>query len=172
MWDALKLRWCFVSYFVAAVGLCMPTPAAAQNLGDVVRESGTEWLIGDWSEIGNASTNVGFHWELDRHAIVVKFASGNTKAFGLITYRTKENTVHYVSADNRGASGKGRWVMTDGHPTLFYEQTATSGKVTSAGFVHKKVDDTTMIIEVYELTEDGELEPSPLASPKFRRGSS
>jgi hypothetical protein len=139
------------------------------ELGEVAEQSHAEWLIGNWKEVGNESTTIGFTWELDKHAIVVQFTSGATNARGLITYRASANRVDYVAADNQGATGTGRWVLTNGHPTLLYEQTAANGKKTKAGFVHKKIDDKTMVIEVYELTDRGELSSQPLVSPRFTR---
>lgn len=144
----------------------------AQTLGDVIKEAKGDWLIGDWVEQGDESTAVSFRWDLDRHAIVVVFKSRLTKARGMITYAAKENKVRYLSADNRGATGTGRWRLRECDPTLLYEQVSRSGKVTKAGFVHKRVDDKTMVIDVYELTDKGELNATPSASPKFVRRTS
>ena len=147
----------------------------AQKLGDVVEESKAEWLIGTWGEVRadedaeDSQTTVTFEWQLDRHSILVKFESASTKACGLVTFRAHENKVLYVAADNHGATGSGEWTLNDGHPTLLYKQVSESGKETKAGFVHKKVDEKTMLIEIYELDEHGELTGVPLALPRFER---
>ena len=158
----------FLSFLTLTATMTCGT-LCGQTLGEVVAESNADWLIGEWAEFENASTNVAFKWLLDKHVIVVSFESDSTKMHGLITFRVSENKVLYVAADNRGATGSGEWLLTDKHPTLFYKQISDSGKETSAGFVHKKIDDKTMVIAIYELNKGGKLSGEPLASPKFVR---
>lgn len=157
------------TYFRVFAALLFCSSVSANKLGDIVDESNAGWLIGAWSEHENATTQVTFEWQLDKHSIVVKFDSDSTKARGLITFRAHDNKVLYVAADNRGATGSGEWTLSDGHPTLLYKQVSGSGQETNAGFRHKKVDEKTMIIEIYELDKDGQLTGMPIASPQFVR---
>jgi hypothetical protein len=143
--------------------------AHGKNLGGVVAESEAEWLIGHWSASDNAGVAVSFEWTLDKHVILVSFSSGDTQARGMITYRAGKEDILYVSADNKGGTGTGHWSIHNGHPTLFYEHHKPDGDVTKAGFLHKRVDDDTLSIEIYEIDDAGELASSPIAAPRFAR---
>lgn len=143
--------------------------AHGKNLGGVVAEAEADWLLGQWSANDGTEVSVSFEWTLDKHVILVRFSSGDTQARGMITYRAAKEEVLYVSADNKGATGSGHWSLRTGHPTLFYEHHKPDGEITKAGFLHRKVDDNTLVIEIYEINDAGELASSPIAAPQFAR---
>ncbi len=143
--------------------------ANAKNLGEAVAEAGAEWIIGQWSAADNEGVSVSFEWALDKHVILVSFSSGETKARGMITFRAAREEILYVSADNRGATGAGHWSLRDGHPTLFYEHFKQGGETIKAGFVHKRVDENTLTIEIHEINDTGDLASTLIAAHRFVR---
>ncbi len=159
----------FVSVVAILASSALWSGVQAQTMGDIVAEAGVEWLIGNWVEEGRPSTRVTFEWLLDKHAISVGFDADSVKARGIIIYRAHTNEVLYFAADNGGATGEGEWILRSGHPTLLYKQIRKNGNENNAGFVHKRIDDNTMLIEVYELDDEGEISGTPLSSPKFVR---
>jgi len=153
---------------ISSLGLAS-TPVHAEKLSDVIASQGADWLIGQWKDASSDGASVSFAWTLDKHVISVRFSSGTTHAHGMIVYRKTDDSIQYVSADNRGATGTGHWTTVDGHPTLIYEHHRPDGKTIKAAFMHRRIDDDTMSIGIYQIVDSGQLAPSPVAEPRFTR---
>ena len=90
--------------------------AAAENLGDVLRESGWDRIIGTWvdAETKGARNKTTYAWRFkDRVIEIVSWDSwnGEKESVSLIGYNPKTGDVFNLSADSQGASSLGRWTL-------------------------------------------------------------
>ena len=150
---------------------CGTQAAAQQSLGEVVAESGFEWMVGKWM----AETNDGqelqvvFKWELDKHVISVHFKGPQFEYRGIILYKAAEEQVVQVGADDQGGSARGTWEPDGDRVMLKQERTGGYGETIRMGLAQSKVDDNTMRWEIYELYSDGELATAPNFTIDYKR---
>ena len=151
--------------------VCGTQAAAQQSLGELVAESGFEWMGGKWL----AETDDGqelqlvFKWELDKHVISVHFKGPEFEYRGIILYKAVEELVVQVGADDQGGSTRGTWEPDGDRAILKHERTGVYGETNRMGIAQSKVDDNTMKWEIYELYSDGELGAAPNFTIEFKR---
>jgi len=151
--------------------VCGTQAAAQQSLGDLLAESGFEWMSGKWL----AETDDGqelqlvFKWELDGHVISVHFKSPEFEYRGIILYKAAEEQVVQVGADDQSGSARGTWVPDGDRAILKHERTGAWGETERMGIAQSKVDDNTMRWEIYELYSDGQLAVAPNFTIEFNR---
>ena len=145
--------------------------AAQQNLRDLAKEYGADWLAGRWTATTDDGTEIQlvYRWELEGHLVTVDFKMGDFASRGMIFYVPGEEKATSVSVDNRGGSSKGAWEEQDGKLISKSERVDAEGNVQKSAVVYTKVDAKTIKIALYGLDEDGELNDEPWGSMDFKR---
>lgn len=98
--------------------------AAAETLGDVLRESGWDRIIGTWvdAETKGARNKTTYAWRFkDRVIEITSWDSwdGEKESVSLIGLNPRTGDVFNLSADSQGASSLGRWTVgKDGEAIL------------------------------------------------------
>ncbi|HCN09636.1 MAG TPA: hypothetical protein DIT01_17050 [Lentisphaeria bacterium] len=98
--------------------------AAAENLGDVLRESGWDRIIGTWvdAETKGSRNKTTYAWRFkDRVIEITSWDSwdGEKESVSLIGLNPRTGDVFNLSADSQGASSLGRWTVgKDGEAIL------------------------------------------------------
>ena len=90
--------------------------AAAENLGDVLRESGWDRIIGTWvdAKTKGAKNKTTYAWRFkDRVIEITNWDNwdGEKESVSLIGLNPRTGDVFNVSADSQGASSLGRWTI-------------------------------------------------------------
>lgn len=139
--------------FLAAVTLATATLLAASPLSDLVDQAGATWMLGQWAS-ADGQVKVTYEWHLDQHAIAVKFTAAERSAEGMMALKPGSGEVHYVAVDNSGAVTTGRWIESNGNPTLQATRHADSGE-SKILVEHRKADDQTMKVTIHRQNDDG-----------------
>jgi hypothetical protein len=158
--------------FAAAIIVITTTGVnAQQKLGDLVSESGFDWLLGKWEAMTNEGEKVEleYKWELDKHLIIMKFKVPDNEFHAMIYYIPTEDQVVQVTVDKKGGTGKGIWEPQGDKAILKHEHTDADWQTTKLGIVHSKVDNNTMKWEIHELYDSGELSDYPNMTVELKR---
>ena len=85
----------------------------AKNLGDALRDSKWDGIIGTWidPETKGRNNGISFVWQVKDHAILAKGAAFGTQSVALIGRNAKDGTVFHVGADDKGSSVLGKWTF-------------------------------------------------------------
>jgi len=156
----------------AAVLVILSTGARAQqNLGDIVKEYGFDWMLGKWVATTSKGSKIQafYKWELNKHLITMSFKSGDFEGRGMIVYVPSEDKVIQVGADNKGGIAKGLWDAEGDKAIAKLEYTPANGQTSRMAAVHSKVDAKTMKVEFYKMDSDGQLAEKPSDTLEYKR---
>lgn len=144
---------------------------AQQSLRDLTQEYGGGWLIGRWAATTNDGTEIllVYRWVLDGHAIIVDMKMGEYASHGMIYYVPDDEKATAISVDNRGGRAKGTWVAQDDKLISKSERIDAEGNAQKSGAVYSKVDNKTIKIALYGLSQYDELNDEPWFSMDFKR---
>ena len=92
----------------------------AKNLGDALRDSKWDGIIGTWidPETKGRNNGISFVWQVKDHAILAKGAAFGTQSVALIGRNAKDGTVFHVGADDKGSSVLGKWTFKNDDAVL------------------------------------------------------
>ena len=160
-------------FLVAAVGLiiCGSAASAQENLGSLMEQSGSEWLVGKWAgeSPDGQEYMMEYKWELKPHVLSVHFKGLGFEYHGIIFYKADTEEVVQIGVDSNGGTGKGTWLAEYGKAMMKSEHTGEYGEVSRMGFVYSNVDASTMKLELYGLDEYGALGDDPGMTLEFKR---
>lgn len=158
---------------VLAAGLLVCTSAAPaqEKLGELVTEGGFDWMIGEWTATTDSGDKIElvWKWELDKHMLSVHLKWPNYEYRGMIYYVPADEKIIQVGADNKGGSGKGLWEANGAKAVNKYEHTDTDGQVRKMGMVHSQAGNDAMKVEIYEISDTGQLGQSPVFTTEYKR---
>ena len=157
---------------VAAIFVILADGASAQQkLGDLVTESGFDWMIGEWVATTDEGGKIhsSYRWELNKNLITMGFKVGDFEGRGMIYYVPAENKVVQVNVDNRGGIAKGIWDADGDKAVVRLEYKPAEGEIRRMASVLSKVDANTMKEEFYTMDSDGQLAEEPLGTYEYKR---
>ena len=96
------------------------TTSYAKTLGDTLRESKWDGIIGTWvdPETKGRNKKVAYAWKVKDHAILATGAAFGTNSVAIMGRNAKDGTVFHVGADSKGTSVLGKWEFKDGNAIL------------------------------------------------------
>jgi hypothetical protein len=164
-----KAAWIFLA---AAIGLTICNSAAsAQNLGSLMQESGSDWLVGKW--VGESPEGqkyqIEYKWEIKPHVLSIHFKGFDFEYHGIIFYKPAEEQVVQIGVDSNGGNGKGVWDAEYGKAIFRSEHTGEDGEISRMGFIYSKVDDNSMKSDLYQMDENGKLSENPGMTLEYKR---
>ena len=92
----------------------------AKTLGDVLKESKWDGIIGTWvdPETKGQNMKVTYAWKVKDHAILVTGTAFGTNSVAIMGRNAKDGTVFHVGADSKGTSVLGKWDFKTETPSL------------------------------------------------------
>jgi hypothetical protein len=157
---------------LAIVLLPAMTAIAAEpnNIGNILKENGFDWLIGKWAAISDANQKIEIEFELeaDGYAISIEAETGNNKHAGIVYYSPVKNIILYTGVDNAGRVFAGPWEIKGDKLVINLEQTKPDGSVTNFLRYLSKVDAETMKSVTYSVA-DGKRSEEPIGTLVFKR---
>ena len=136
---------------LAAVFTLGSTPAFAyDNLGNVLRESGWDRIIGTWVDATTrgAKSRSTYSWRFKNQVIETTSQEGRKKSLSLMGHKPKKGEVFHVSVDDQGGSSIGRWTFEQDEATLELLYTTGTGDEGALQIRLRFEDDDTMIVIV------------------------
>ena len=159
--------------FVLAAGLlvCASGAAAQERLGDFVTEGGFDWMIGEWTAATDQGDKIDlvWKWELDKHMLSVHLKWPNYEYRGMIYYIPAEEKILQIGVDSKGGNGKGLWEANGSKAVNKYEHTDADGQIHKMGMIHSQAGNDTMKMEIYEISDTGQLGESPVLTTEYKR---
>jgi hypothetical protein len=141
-------RCCAVLAAVLTIGSVRCT--AATNLGDVLRESGWDRVVGTWIDVetrGVKSTRT-FAWRFKDRVLEITARDGNKETVSLMGFNAKTSEVFNLSVDNQGASSLGRWTFEEDQAMLELKFVTGRGQEGALRVTYTLEDEHTMIVTV------------------------
>ena len=101
----------------------------AKTLGDVLKESKWDGIIGTWVDPETKGRNAKstYAWKVKDHAILATGSFYGTNSVAIMGRNAKDGTVFHAGTDNKGTSVLGKWELEEGVAIL------TLGFVTGEG---------------------------------------
>ena len=134
-----------------------------QSLSELVRESGGEWMIGNWEGATDDGTTLthSFAWDLDKQVVIMRGKAGDMQYMGVTALDPVSKEPRYVGFDSRGTVSKGTWSEDSGTLVLKLEsESAESGK-RKMGISFKKSGDGGLEIGLHRVDDNGAVAQPP-----------
>ncbi|MGD0573228.1 MAG: hypothetical protein ABSB11_09460 [Sedimentisphaerales bacterium] len=166
-----KGKSCLLLTLAIVLSLTMMTFAAEpNNIGDILKGNGFDWLFGKWAAITDANQKIEaeFELEVNGYAISIVANTESNEHVGLAYYSPTKKTILYSGVDNAGRVFAGPWEIKGNELVINLEQTKLDGSVTSFLRYLSKVDADTMKSVTYSVV-DGKRSEEPIGSLVFKR---
>ena len=126
----------------------------AKTLGDTLRESKWDGIIGTWvdPETKGQNAKVTYAWKVKDHAILVTGTAFGTNNVAIMGRNAKDGTVFHVGADDKGTSVLGKWEFKDGNAILELGFVTGEGVEGVMKIRYTKKDENTLIVSLEGLS--------------------
>ena len=126
----------------------------AKNLGDVLKESKWDGIIGTWvdPETKGRNKKVAYAWKVKDHAILATGTASGTNSVAIMGRNAKDGTVFHVGADNKGTSVLGKWTFKSGVAVLELAFVTGDGVEGVMKIRYTKKDENTLIVSLEGLS--------------------
>lgn len=116
------------------------------NLGDALRESGWDFLIGTWvdAETQGKINTTRYMWRFEDQVIETTTKESDKEIVSLMGRNPKNEEIYHVSADDKGGSSLGRWKFMEDKATLEVLFITGDKQEGSAQITYTRIDDDTM----------------------------
>ena len=140
----------YCALLITAVVFISVPAVAADNLGEILRESGCERLIGTWVDADTKGdrNKVSYSWRFNDKVIEIVLQEKDGASVSLMAYNPKTAEVFHVSADNQGGSSTGKWTFADGVAILELLFVTGDKQEGSLRIQNKFEDDDTMAVTI------------------------
>jgi hypothetical protein len=126
----------------------------AKTLGDALRESKWDGIIGTWvdPETKGRNNKVSYAWKVKDHAILATGTAFGTNSVAIMGRNAKDGTVFHVGADDKGTSVLGKWMFKDDNAVLELGFVTGEGVEGVMKIRYTKKDDSTLIVSLVGLS--------------------
>ena len=126
----------------------------AKTLGDTLRESKWDGIIGTWvdPETKGRNNKVSYAWKVKDHAILATGTAFGTNSVAIMGRNAKDGTVFHVGADDKGTSVLGKWTFKDGTAVLELGFVTGEGLEGAMKIRYTKKDENTLTVSLEGLT--------------------
>ena len=154
----MKISYCKTKFATLAAILLMlgGVTGYAETLGDVLRESKWDGIIGTWvdSETKGQNKKVTYAWKVKDHAILVTGTAFGTNSVALMGRNAKDGTLFHVGTDNKGTSVLGKWELKEGEVTLALGFVSGEGAEGTMLIRYTMKNEKTLIVSIEGLTPE------------------
>ena len=126
----------------------------AKTLGDTLRESKWDRIIGTWvdPETKGQNRKVTYTWKVKDHAILATSAAFGTNSVAIMGRNAKDGTLFHVGTDSKGTSVLGKWTFKSGVAVLELAFVTGDGVEGVMKIRYTKKDDNTLVVSIEGLT--------------------
>ena len=124
---------------------------AEKTLGDILRQSNWDRIIGTWVNADTKGTRsiTTYAWKFRNETMLeATTKDGEDEAVALIGVKGKTSEVFYVGMDNKGTHSLGRWKFNKTEAVLELAFAMAEGKDENLRVLYKLEDDDTMIVTI------------------------
>ena len=118
----MKVSYCNTKFTALTAILFMLCGATsyAKTLGDALKESKWDGIIGTWvdPETKGRNKKVAYAWKVKDHAILATGETFGTNSVAIMGRNAKDGTLFHVGTDSKGTSVLGKWEVKDGEAIL------------------------------------------------------
>ncbi|MFP6901108.1 MAG: hypothetical protein VCA36_09195 [Opitutales bacterium] len=152
----MKVSYCKTKFAALAAILFMlgGVTSYAETLGDVLKESKWDRIIGTWVDPETKGQNAKsiYAWKVKDHAILVTSTVFGTNSVAIMGRNAKDGTVFHVGADSKGTSVLGKWEFKDGDAILELGFVTGEGVEGVMQIRYTKKDENTLIVSLEGLS--------------------
>ena len=152
----MKVSYCKTKFAALAAILFMlgGVTSYAKTLGDVLKESKWDGIIGTWvdPETKGQNAKVTYAWKVKDHAILVTGTAFGTNSVAIMGRNAKDGTVFHVGTDSKGTSGLGKWDFKDGDAILGLGFVSGEGVEGVMQIRYTMKDENTVVVSLEGLT--------------------
>ena len=152
----MKVSYCKTKFTALMAILFMLGGATsyAKNLGDTLRESKWDGIIGTWvdPETKGRNNKVSYAWKVKDHAILATGAAFGTNSVAIMGRNAKDGTVFHVGADDKETSVLGKWDFKSDVAVLELGFVTGEGVEGVMKIRYTKKDDNTLVVSIEGLT--------------------
>lgn len=162
----------FARYIAIAAAACMISFSvhAQQTLEELVNEARAGWMFGAWqaqSDNGDTVT-MNISWDLAKNVVVLHVKAGDMESKGYTVKDPRSEEIHYVSFDNKGFVGKGKWAMESEDLVLRVEQKSAE-KTSKMAAVFAGGPGEGLEVRIHSIDSSGDLESPARMTFKFKK---
>ena len=154
----MKVSYCKTKFAALAAILFMlgGGTSYAETLGDVLKESKWDGIIGTWvdPETKGQNMKVTYAWKVKDHAILVTSSMYGTNSVAIMGRSAKDGTVFHVGADSKGTSVLGKWEFKDGEAILGLGFVSGEGVEGVMQIRYTMKDENTVVVSIEGLTPE------------------
>ena len=152
----MKISYCktkFVALMAILFMLCGVT-SYAETLGDVLKESKWDGIIGTWvdTETKGQNRKATYAWQIKDHAILVTSTVFGTKGVAIMGRNGKDGKVFHTGTDNKGTSVLGQWELKKGMAILKLGFVTGEGSEGAMQIRYAMKNESTMTVSVEGVT--------------------
>ena len=152
----MKVSYCKTKFTALTAILFMLGGATsyAKNLGDTLRESKWDGIIGTWvdPETKGQNKKVTYAWKVKDHAILVTGTASGTNSVAIMGRNAKDGTVFHVGADDKATSVLGKWTFKSGVAVLELAFVTGEGVEGVMKIRYTKKDENTLVVSLEGLS--------------------
>ena len=122
----------------------------AKTLGDALRESKWDGIIGTWvdPETKGQNRKVVYAWKVKDHAILVTGTAFGTNSVAIMGRNAKDDTMFHAGTDSKGTSVLGKWEVKDGEAILVLGFATGEGVEGVMQIRYTKKDENTLVVSL------------------------
>ena len=126
----------------------------AKSLGDTLRESKWDGIIGTWVDPKTKGQNrkVTYSWKVKDHAILATGATFGTNSVAIMGRNAKDGTLFHAGTDSKGTSVLGKWEIKEGEAILGLGFVTGEGVEGVMQRRYTKKDENTLVVSIEGLT--------------------
>ena len=138
-------RWIWVA---GVVLLTASQAAAAENLGEILREAKWDGIVGTWVDPDTKNATK-FSWKFRDQVIEIRSKESGKESIGLMGVNGKTGKVFHMGADSEGTSVLGEWEFEEDDAVLNFLFTDERGQEGAMSVKYHRTDADNMVVTVH-----------------------
>lgn len=125
-------------------------PAPGKDLGDVLRKSGWDRIVGTWVDADTRGGEVKavYAWKFENKVVEVTSTTRERETTALMALHPKTGDVVHVGADDQGGGSTGKWKIEDGDAVLEVKYVTADGDEGEVSFRHHFEGEDTLVVTI------------------------
>jgi hypothetical protein len=148
----MKVSYCNTKFTALTAILFMLCGATsyAKTLGDALKESKWDGIIGTWvdPETKGRNKKVAYAWKVKDHAILATGETFGTNSVAIMGRNAKDGTLFHVGTDSKGTSVLGKWTFKSGVAVLELAFVTGDGVEGVMKIRYTKKDNNTLVVSL------------------------
>ena len=136
--------------FAIALTLAGAPAAAADDLGEILRQTGWDRVLGTWvdAETQGATLKLTYAWKFKDKVVAITARAGERESVALVGVNAKTGDVYSMAADNQGGASFGKWRLEGGDAILELAYIRGDGREGRLKVRYHFEDDDTIVMTI------------------------